>query len=119
MVKLPDQKIISTEWAAGFFEGEGHVKVCHKGPRKWFVIEIAQVHREPLDAFRELFRFGKVYGPYGPYATNKQAYYQFSAYGEDAKEICYQLLPFLFNKGKQIEEALAEHEEYLNVRQAA
>ena len=105
----------TVSWAAGFFEGEGHVKFVKrkKDGGRWFAIEIAQVHREPLDQFVELFGVGKVYGPYGPYTTQKQPYYVYVAYGAEGKEVVTQMRPWLFRKGQQTDVALAQYEEHL------
>lgn len=74
-------------------------------------MQIAQVHREPLDAFQDTFHLGIVKGPYGPYQTNKQAYYLFMAYGQPAIDIAKQLLPFLYHKGEQVQEVLNWYDE--------
>lgn len=71
---------------------------------------VAQVHREPLDKLQELFG-GKVYGPYGPYATTKQAYYQYAAYGQVGFEAVIKMLPYLFHKGEQAKFAIEEWKE--------
>lgn len=100
-------KPASIEWCAGFFEGEGNFRVNKaKGLKCYPHIQIAQVHREPLDAFYSTFNLGIVRGPYGPYKTNKQAYYNFCAYGEPAVEIARQIFPFLYYKGIQVQEVL-------------
>ena len=77
-----------------------------KGKMLYPHIQIAQVHREPLDAFYNTFNLGIVRGPCGPYDTNKQAYYNFCAYGKPAVEIARQLLPYLYHKGVQVQEVL-------------
>ena len=107
-------------WAAGFFEGEGYVafnycfnkQVNKSYPR--FLITIAQVHREPLDKFREIFNTGTVRGPYGPYKDNKQAFYSFQVSGEEAKRVVELMMPLLFHKGEQARAALSEYYEYTN-----
>lgn len=101
----------SVEWCAGFFEGEGNFGINNaKGGKSYLKLQIAQVHREPLDAFCECMNVGKVLGPYGPYQTNKQPYYQYTLYGEPAKMVAQRMLPFLFAKADQIEKVLAQHE---------
>lgn len=102
----------SVEWCAGFFEGEGNFRInSAKGKRNYPHLQIAQVHREPLDAFRNCFDVGIVRGPYGPYNANKQPYYNFCLYGDDAVIVAKQMLPYLFQKKKQIEEALLYYEQ--------
>ncbi len=103
-------------WAAGFFEGEGTVRFIrqtqNKKPYGRLKLSITQVGREPLDAFRNVFRAGKVTGPYGPYSQNKKPYYQYSVSGFQAKAIIEWMLPYLFQKGEQAKKALTEYKEY-------
>jgi len=102
---------IELAWAAGFFDGEGYTglsKISRKilkpsGKRydrksyKFYpTVNIAQVHREPLDRFNIAVGYGKVYGPYGPYKTGKQPYYTYQASGyENVKTIIDLLFPYL------------------------
>ncbi len=105
-------------WASGFFEGEGYVGFKYTLNKMWnksyprFVISISQVSREPLDKFKEIFGAGTVRGPYGPYATTKQSYYQYQVSGEKALNIVEQMLPYLFQKGVQAQEAIRAYKEY-------
>lgn len=103
-------------WAAGFFEGEGHVKCAKrhnvKRTDRYFSITVAQVHREPLDKLQHIFG-GKVYGPYGPYATNKQPYFNYTAYGKEALDAVSEMMPYLYRKGEQCKVAVQEWDEYL------
>lgn len=102
----------SVEWCAGFFEGEGNFRINKaKGRKNYPNLQIAQVYREPLDAFQECFQAGIVRGPYGPYSMNKQSYYNFCVYGDEAVRIAEAMSPYLFQKKKQIEEALAYYEQ--------
>lgn len=99
-------------WAAGFFEGEGHVKAVVRGRSKSYIsIDVSQVYREPLDKLQELFG-GKVYGPYGPYATNKQAYFLYTAYNTKAVNALTLMMPYLFRKGVQAQEVLQKWKEH-------
>lgn len=105
-------------WAAGFFEGEGNARspierVAGKD-YAYLRLTIAQVHREPLDAFREVFGKGMVRGPYGPYSGNRQPHYQYMVHGADALIVANEMLPYLFHKGEQIKAALAIHMEHVN-----
>lgn len=112
--KIEDRDMLIA-WAAGFFEGEGHVKFVNregKASGSFFSVEVAQVHREPLDRLCDLFG-GKVYGPYGPYTSNRQAYYQYVAYSTTAKKAIEEMLPYLYRKGEQCIEALNKWEQYL------
>lgn len=95
----------TVEWAAGFFEGEGYVRAIQRRKCVELSIDVAQVYREPLDKLQELFG-GKVYGPYGPYAANKQPYFKYAAHGELAVQALNAMLPYLFRKGDQARVAL-------------
>lgn len=58
----PDAAVVA--WAAGFFDGEGCIyaaeSVTKQGYRRFqFVVQVAQVHPEPLDVLRETWG-GKV-----------------------------------------------------------
>jgi hypothetical protein len=49
-------------WAAGFFDGEGHVGASTK--RRDIYLAISQVDRRVLDRFRSAVGVGAVHGPY-------------------------------------------------------
>jgi hypothetical protein len=105
-------KILTDQWAAGFFEGEGYAGLVrmhkkYKYPR--LSLTVCQINREPLDAFKEIVGVGKVRGPYGPYHANKKAYFQFNAHNADAEIIIEKLRPYLFQKGDQVSEALNKY----------
>lgn len=102
----------SLEWCAGFFEGEGNFCLNNaKGGKIYLKLQIAQVKREPLDAFCECMGIGKVLGPYGPYQANKQPYYSYGLYGKPAKEAALRMLPFLFDKADQIKRILKQYDQ--------
>ena len=109
---------VSLEWAAGFFEGEGNATVRQHNKRDriypCLALQVAQVDRRPLDALQELFGVGKVRGPYGPYSTTKQAYYQYVIAGVQAISVAEKLIPLMFHKGEQVQYALDQYKEYLN-----
>lgn len=113
-------KNLGLEWAAGFFEGEGNAYVRpHKKRGKFypsFVLQIAQVHREPLDAFKDIVGIGAVRGPYGPYSGNRQPHYQYNVSGQVAVPVAEKLIPLMFHKGEQTQEALTKYMEYWNGR---
>lgn len=100
-----NDRLTLVAWAAGFFEGEGHVNVQLRKGKSFFSITVAQVYRSPLDRMCELFG-GKVYGPYGPYSSNKQPYYQWQAYNKEAFAALEEMSPFLLRKGEQANEKL-------------
>jgi hypothetical protein len=112
-------------WAAGFFEGEGYVGFTNQWNKTYsrnyprLVVSISQVFKEPLEAFRDIFNVGTVRGPYGPYSTTKQAYYQYMISGEKAEEILNKMQPFLFRKGEQARIAIAGYTNYNDIKHAA
>lgn len=113
-------KKVSLEWCAGFFEGEGnatvrkHTKNNGRTGSMCLALQLSQVHREPLDAFCETMDAGKVRGPYGPYGTTKQAYYSYDVVGQASIAVAERLIPLMFRKGEQVQEALNTYKEYLN-----
>ena len=105
--------MLTEQWAAGFFEGEGYVGVTHQTkPHKAdrLVLTICQVDRRPLDTFRDIFDVGTVRGPYGPYAATKKAYYQYQTSGDNAVAVLQKMQPFLFRKNELAQAAIAEYE---------
>ena len=61
-------------WAAGFFDGEGHVSIAKPKPRQRgrAVCRVNQICREELDRFQRAVGVGVVSGPYGPYSGNRR-----------------------------------------------
>jgi len=122
---LSNEPNFSPQWAAGFFEGEGNVgfrTYIHKTngrPYSRLVITIAQVYREPLDTFRDIFGKGEVIGPYGPYKGSRKPYFLFSTSGDNAEYILSQMLPYLLQKREQTIRAIASYKEYVDDRIAA
>jgi hypothetical protein len=49
-------------WAAGFFDGEGHIGASNT--RRDIYLSISQIDRRVLDRFRDAIGVGRVYGPY-------------------------------------------------------
>lgn len=118
IINKQEPKILALEdlaWAAGFFEGEGHINVQERRNKSFICITVAQVDRRPLDKLQSLFG-GKVYGPYGPYTTQKRPYYQYQAYTNFAVDAINQMLPYLFHKGEQAQAALNKWKEYCDNR---
>lgn len=109
------------EWAAGFFEGEGNIRLNvqnHANGRVYATLRLtlAQVNRDPLDCFRDVFDEGSVTGPYGPYSTTRQAHYQYAVSGPRAIEVAGKMRPYLLFKGEQVDRAIKQYEEWLNGR---
>lgn len=78
-------KAMERAWAAGFFDGEGSVKLHYNKyqgnrgrPQLW--LSINQCSAIPLTRFRRAVGVGKVYGPYNlTYKGNRRPYWQFQA----------------------------------------
>ncbi len=108
------------EWCAGFFEGEGNATVReHKKAHGRLIypclaLTVSQVYREPLDALCECLGAGKVRGPYGPYSGNRQAHFQWTVSGVQSIAVAEKLIPLMYRKGEQVQQALDAYKEYLN-----
>jgi hypothetical protein len=92
---------VNYAWCAGFFEGEGsttlhsrNLKYKQVKPQR-VQIAIAQVNKVPLLKFKRFTKEGEVNGPYGPYLSNKQKYYQYHAVGKSAVRVLRHMWPFL------------------------
>jgi hypothetical protein len=100
---LSFSKAISQEelaWAAGFFDGEGHVG-CHKhGSSKQqtyyrMSLSIAQSDRRVLDRFQKAVDCGVVRGPY-KHGKNRIDYFMFNCQAKNDVHQIYNLLrPYL------------------------
>src|SRR5687768_1818337 len=60
----PNQEELA--WAAGFFDGEGHIRCDEdKKGRRYVQLSVAQVHTEVLEKFKRVVGdLGNIYGPY-------------------------------------------------------
>lgn len=70
-------------WAAGFFDGEGHIGVNrHRSGRLCLQITIGQAGSpECLERFQKAAGgVGSIYGPYKPGKNSKQEHYQYRVY---------------------------------------
>jgi hypothetical protein len=93
---------ISAEYAAGFFDGEGHV--CIRAPRdhnpSWALeLGISQMDRRPLDLIQERWG-GTVAGP------RVNAQYEWRANGLKAEQFLRDINPHVIVKAEQIAIAL-------------
>lgn len=92
---------IHYSWCAGFFDGEGSTSFHsqnskYRSGRQLIQLSIAQVHKGPLTRFKRFIgNLGHVKGPYGPYSSNKQPYYQYYAAGKNARKVLRRMWPFL------------------------
>jgi hypothetical protein len=74
----------SLAWAAGFFDGEGHVhygvRTTPRGTSQRSIgVGVAQSGRERLDHLAAVLAVGNVNGPYQPLNPNAKPYHQWSA----------------------------------------
>lgn len=91
-------KLTDRAWAAGFFDGEGHVRaqVGRRYKRPYPTIIIGQVDRRPLDRLRRILRLGNVTGPHRTNHPRWQPYYQFYVSGyRDCGTVARLLWPYL------------------------
>lgn len=110
-------KILETQielaWSAGFLDGEGSFgtyKESSSTSKYRYRIQCAQVHREPLDRLQAALG-GSVRGPYGPYKTTKQAYFQWAVHSDEAVNATYLLMPYLSSvKSEQATAAMEKRE---------
>ena len=86
-------------WAAGFFDGEGHVGAVR--PAKKFQridfaqIAITQIDRYVLDRFRDAVGVGKVYGPYRQQGRSQPQYRYIVQHYPKTQAVCAMLWPWL------------------------
>ena len=102
-------------WAAGFFDGEGCIKVSKskvnysKGYRHTLVIHITQKIKSPLNLFKKLFG-GKIY------STKKGKFtgYEYLIHNENAIKLLKTINPFLKLKKDESMLALKYGQYFLN-----
>lgn len=84
---------MESAWAAGLFEGEG----CRTANRGKPRLQLKMVHEESVRRFRDALEVGKVYGPYGPYASQlgQKPYWMWVAEGNDMEAAIRLMTPWL------------------------
>lgn len=109
-------------WAAGFFDGEGHIGfIVHNNKRinGHLHIQICQTEDGPLQRFYSVFGVGKIYGPYTPKTKrgNRRPYKQFHVDRADhVKMIISSMWSWLSNpKQRQAKAALDAYEAYQKI----
>lgn len=94
-------------WAAGFFDGEGYVGLVKgNGSYRRLQASVAQVDKRPLDKFLSAVGVGEVRGPYGPYSTTRQPYWQYMVHGSGVRVLYELLAPFLSLKQDRFKAAI-------------
>jgi len=78
-------------WAAGFFDGEGHISFT---PGKQIAFSVAQVDRRPLDRFLAAVGLGVVGGPY-LLGKNPRPVFFYRARKREVDTVIERLWPFL------------------------
>ena len=98
---IPREVVI---YAAGFFDGEGHVRVYHYGylGRGQVRIQIGQIVRAPLD-YLQVFFGGQIYTH-----IKKRGHliYNWHLTGSKAEEFLRLIEPYLLVKGPDVRQAL-------------
>lgn len=90
-----EMKKTELAWFAGFFEGEGSVRLStclrKSNGRRYGapVLDIVQVNKEPLIRALSIFPEGKIYGPYDRNKKNKSPYFRFVVNGKDRVEAVF------------------------------
>lgn len=102
-------ELVDLGWAAGFYEGEGHLSKStgNGGP----LVSISQCNREPLEKIQSLFG-GQIYGPKQVKGGNQDVFIWQLTKHSVSKHFMYSILPWLSSK-KQ-EDALNKIEYYVN-----
>ena len=105
-------------WAAGFFDGEGHIGLVKTGQNRHIHIQICQTIDGPLERFQAILGLGKIYGPYIPkkMAGKRKPYKQLhiDTFEHVQYTIC-RLWPWLSKpKRNQAKRVLEEFRQYLN-----
>jgi len=108
-------------WAAGFFDGEGHMRAGFRArsdrskTRRWryVCIDVSQNDRAPLDRFQAAVGgVGSIYGPY-KYGKAKNPMYHFSTQKFEDVQAIIAMLWFKLGsiKRSQARQALANYKE--------
>lgn len=88
---------IELAWAAGFFDGEGHVSARKGQTAAWrMVVQANQCDRRVLDRFRAAVGVGYILGPYKKGPANHRDTYMWRVAGfEQSQAVVAMLWPFL------------------------
>lgn len=102
--------MVSLEYVAGFFDGEGTVLIqkasakSHSGARYWLVISLYNTHKGVMDKIQKVIGGHVIFHAGG--AVRKQ-HYRLALYTRQAYHLLKSLLPYLVVKKKQAEIAIA------------
>jgi hypothetical protein len=103
-------RIVELAWAAGFFDGEGHVRTQvydrfsqKRAPHLGLQMELGQNDKIPLERFMAIIGDGEVRGPYGPYRSSdrdikpyhRQPQHRLQLYGDKCRKAMALMVPYL------------------------
>jgi hypothetical protein len=101
---MPDV-VGSAQWAAGFFDGEGHISIAARGRRYHsLTVSAANTDRRPLEQLVELFG-GKILDQ--PKANRWRLCFSWRLCGEEAIAFLRAVRPYLVVKGEDADTAFA------------
>lgn len=96
--------LVALAWSAGFFEGEGTVRINKGRPGSpWtFGLQIVNTDLQALFKFRDgVFGAGDIGGPYGPYGISKKRTFIWRCNrSNEAEVVMHALWEFLSDKRK-------------------
>lgn len=94
-------------YAAGFFDGEGHIRIQSHSRRGSYMLSVSAVQATPypLDMFRELFG-GTIKKRLIRYREEQKALFTWQASSKQAENALRQMMPYLIAKKDEVEVAL-------------
>lgn len=107
---------IDIAWAAGFYEGEGHLsyRTGNGGP----LVVINQCNKEPLDKLQALFG-GQVYGPKKVKGGRQDVYIWNLTKHTESRSFIYSIFPYLSDKKqKDTLDKIDRYADYLEINRA-
>jgi hypothetical protein len=95
-------------WAAGFFDGEGHIAIHRTRDTSSFSLNLsmAQVDPSPILDFQEILGIGTI-GPHRTKQPNHKDAVVWQSWGAKAGEVLVLLRPYLRHKATQADVAIA------------
>jgi len=100
-IRLPREDLA---WAAGFFDGEGHVS-CPNPQKGRMLLSVGQTDTRPLERLQQLFGVGAIYGPFTK--DRRKPYWQWSIQNfEEVQYVIAAMWPWLTVKKEQATLAL-------------
>lgn len=102
--------MVSLEYIAGFFDGEGTVLIqkaspkSHSGARYWLVISIYNTHRGVMDEIQKVVGGHVIFHAGG---SQRKAHYRLALYTRQAYHFLKAVQPYLVVKREQADIAIA------------